>query len=881
PQCVRLWILAAVAGVVPTSLVSWGPWVLLGQPSVSCPSPYYSGTERIRVWPSTLAIECGADGGTWKLKVRAFDSSWLPLPGDAECWPGEVTVDGEPVAVVGREGVPSLKLSPGVHAVAGSFSWREAPEKLGVPPSIGIVTLVNEGRAVAIPDRDTAGRLWLRRSPSAQQERDAMSLTLARVLEDGSPIWLRSEIELNVSGRSREEDLGCILPDGWELSHVDGPIPVAIDDAGRLRAQVRAGSWRITIDAFRTTDLDRLSYPDGSTPAAAVELVALRQRNDGRAVEFANATPIDASLTTFPERWRGLPVFRWKTDESLEWLVKAKASDVRQPDRFRFDRRLWLDDDGRGVTYEDTISGECRSLSRLDSVPDHELGVVRIDGERQLITRSPDDGASGVELRTPRPAIQAIGRTRRAEQLAAVGWRADAESLSIGIDLPPGWRTLAVFGADRVEGDWLTAWTLLDLFLLLVFALAVEPIYGLTTAVLAFIAFALSYHEPGAPRFTWLFLLVPLALLRVVSSSKGRRWLEALHLVALGLLLLHLIPFVAREIQTTLYPQLEEPGIHYRPRTLVDLFEPPSVTPRMQGPAAFDSFGRGSLAAPSSATKRMEMEKAAMQQTQAANMQYAPGTSTQTGIARPEWDGTRVVCAWDGPVAAGQTLRPVLIPASIHRLLAVARVALLLGLLARLVRNRRRSPPGPPALPAFASAGVAVLMVFGSPIVADAQSFPDAALLDALKQRLLAPSDAFPRAAEIPDATLTIEGNRLRIEASIHAAVDCAVPVPGRLPAWSPVGLRLDDADATICRRQDGHLWIWVPGGVHSLVTEGLLPDVSEWVWSFHLAQRRVRVVADDWTVTGVDGEGRPQGEVVLTRRQAEGRGVSGYDQRF
>ncbi|MFM8578057.1 MAG: hypothetical protein ACKOCN_04550, partial [Planctomycetaceae bacterium] len=50
PPCGRLWIKADDAAVVPPSLESWRPWVLHGQPSVSCPSPYDSGTERIRVW---------------------------------------------------------------------------------------------------------------------------------------------------------------------------------------------------------------------------------------------------------------------------------------------------------------------------------------------------------------------------------------------------------------------------------------------------------------------------------------------------------------------------------------------------------------------------------------------------------------------------------------------------------------------------------------------------------------------------------------------------------------------------------------------------------------------------------------------------------------
>ena len=97
--------------------------------------------------------------------------------------------------------------------------------------------------------------------------------------------------------------------------------------------------------------------------------------------------------------------------------------------------------------------------------------------------------------------LVATGRMARAGAFSAVGWRSDAEGLQVSLNLPPGWRLFALFGADWVRGDWLTAWTLLDLFLLLLFTLAVSRLWGLGAGVLAFFAFTLSYHEPGAPRF--------------------------------------------------------------------------------------------------------------------------------------------------------------------------------------------------------------------------------------------------------------------------------------------------------------------------------------------------------------------------------------------
>ena len=876
---------AESAAAVPAPLEPWRGWVLHDVADVGCPSPYDDGSARLPLWPSAIAVSANADGGSWDLGVRAFAETWLPLPGDADTWPEDVLVDGTAVPVVAREGLPAIRLEPGVHRVSGRFVWPTPPERIGVPPTIGLVSLMRDGQEVRIPDRDAAGVLWLRRARAVEEQQDQISGQVYRVLEDGRPLWLRTELELTVSGKSREEDLGCILPAGWQLATVKGPLPIAIDANGRLRVQVRAGTWRIQFDAFRTEDTRELAYAPGTTPAVAAELIALRSRPELRATEFEGAPPVDVNLTTFPEPWRSLPVFRWETATPLRWIVKASGGGLRQPDRFQFARQLWLDDDGRGITAEDTITGECRTISRLDAAEGHRLEVVRIDGERQLITRSPETAAAGVELRSPRPTIQAIGRTERTAAISATGWQADAERLSVTFSLPPGWRMLALFGADRVAGDWLTAWTLLDLFLLLVFTMGVFRMQGLPAAALACLAFGLAYHETGSPRFTWLFLLAPVALLRVTRSERAGWWAGAWKFVALGLLLLHLVPFVAGELQSAVFPQLESAGMHYRQRGLMDIL---GVGLR-RGSPRFDL--PGSVPATSFVVEEGRAKGRYQQagesvmagvQLQTSNMQFAPGTCTQTGIARPAWDGNRVVCQWDGPVGSGQTLRPILIPAWINRILAVIRVGLLVLLLRSLVRSpqvssrRSRQPPPTP----LAATVVALGCIAGSVQPAAAQNFPSPELLDTLRGRLLETADAFPRAAEIPTAALAIEAGRVRLEAEVHAAVACGVPLPGRLPAWSPLTVRVDGEAAPVCRRADGYLWVWLEQGVHRVVVEGILPDAAEWVWNAQLMPRRMTLAADEWSVRGLAADGRPDGPLFFTRREAAEAGEAVYDQR-
>jgi hypothetical protein len=871
---------------LPPALERWQEWVLHGVADVGCPSPYDDAKTRLPLWPATLSLAVDGQGGSFELVVRAFAPAWLPLPGDADTWPEQVELDEEKVPVVARDGLPSVRLAAGSHRVRGRFSWQGPPERIAIPSSIGILALVRDGQEVQLPDRDSKGVLWLRRARTLEAEQDQISAQVYRVLEDGLPLWLRTEVELTISGRSREEDLGCILPTGWLLSYVEGPIPVAVDAEGRLKAQVRAGTWRIRVDAFRTTDTRELASGEGRTPTVANELVALRARPEFRSTEFEGAVPVDVNLTTFPEAWRSLPVFRWETSAPLRWIVKDTGGGLRQPDQFEFSRHLWLDDDGRGITSEDRITGRCREISRLDAAAGHQLEVVRVDGERQLITRNPANGAAGIEVRAARPKVEAIGRTERTATLSATGWQSDADRLNVTFALPPGWRMLALFGADRVDGDWLTAWTLLDVFLLLVFTVGVFRMRGLVAAAVAFLAFGLAYHEAGSPRLTWLFLLAPVALLQATRSPRARWWLGAWRLLAAGFLLLHLVPFIAAELQESLYPQLEPGGIHYRPRGLESFLGFDRIQSRRQSGADMSFLPESSV---TDARVSDALDKGLAHQGQLVvnglqltrdNMLFAPGTRTQTGIAKPAWNGNQVVCRWDGPVSGEQTLRPVLLPAWLHRMLAVVRVGLLVLLLRELLRPAAGSPrpPEPPAVP-VAALLVGLGLWAGAP-AAMAQDFPPPELLEELRGRLLEPAPAFPDAAEIPQATLEIDADRLRLQAEVHVAAAAAVPVPGRLPTWSPLTVTVDGQPATACRREDGYLWVWLPTGVHQLAVEGLLPQASEWVWTSQLMPRRITVNAPEWNVRGLRRDGRPEGPLFFTRRETAAAGTAAYDQR-
>ena len=117
------------------------------------------------------------------------------------------------------------------------------------------------------------------------------------------------------------------------------------------------------------------------------------------------------------------------------------------------------------------------------------LGRVAIDDADQVITRRDASAPPGFEIRQGQADIQADSRLPgRPGRMPALGWSADFAEASGRVYLPPGWRLLHATGVDDVDTTWVSAWTLLDIFLVLIVTLAAARLWGRRFGLLAVVA---------------------------------------------------------------------------------------------------------------------------------------------------------------------------------------------------------------------------------------------------------------------------------------------------------------------------------------------------------------------------------------------------------
>lgn len=877
---------------IPEPLKPWVDWVRRAFPERDCPPAYDAAETRLCLWPSRLQFDATPTGAAFSLEVSAFAPVWLGLPGGRAAWPLEVSFEGRPVPVVERDGRPAIHLDPGAGTVKGRFQWAELPQQIKVPPEIGLLALSIGGQAQPAPSWEKDGTLWLQRRASTEPvDEDFLSLTVHSLLEDGIPLWFETRIDLIVAGKSREAVLGTALPEGWQLASIDSPLPVAIDEEGKLKVQLRAGRWNVGLRAFRSGAAEAIGFAAGASPLAPDQVVAFQGNPAFRQAEVTGMPQVDVAQTQVPDAWRSLPVYRWDTAASFRLEERVRGPGERGKSPLAIDRSLWLDDDGRALTFQDRLSGPLHEIRRLDAARGHALGSVTAGGVPQLITHNPRGGSPGFEVRSPLLDATATGRIDLGASLPATGWQTGADRLQATLHLPPGYRLFALFGADFTDGDWLTAWSLLDIFLLLLFTLAVHRLRGWRAAALACLAFGLAYHEPGAPRVTWLLLLVPVALAGALPPGRWRNLAVGAKWSAAILLLLVLAPFAARQIQAALFPQLES-------TRSADHWFDDGLSPRAAASQRSAYEQVADTVAEAVTTRASTPEARKPRKASEDNLKSDPKAIIQTGPGVPAWTWRRVGFGWDGPVAETQEIRPVLIPPFLTRPLGVARVLCLVALAAVLLGRRRSgrggagdpsgadraSPSAPPASPAASpAASAAALLAVGAamlalPAPARAQ-FPDQELLKELGQRLQEAGDAFPGAADLASAALRVEGGGFTLDLEYHAAARTAAPVPVPSGVLVPAGAAFaDGAKATVLRRE-GQLWVLLPGeGIHRLTLEGRVAEVTDWEWGFSLKPRRIAVSATGWTVSGLRPDGTSEDQVLFSRADRPAAAAASYD---
>ena len=861
---------------IPKDLEDWRDWVLHGEEHRGCPFLYDSTATRrddfICAWPGQLDLSVSADGGrfhqTWTVHAK---EQWIPLPGDGDIWPGAVaTADGD-VAVVLRNGVPAVLLSPGRYDVRGSFAWDERPATLAVPRESGLLELTVDGQRIVLPRRSDQG-VWLGQGEQVEEALDALETNVYRRLEDNVPTRLLTVFEIHVAGTVREARIGPALPEGFVPISLASELPTQLSPDGDLRVQVRPGTWLITLAARSSGVVESVTLPQGMNNLPDQEVWAYQANPQLRATLPQGPRTVDPMRVG--SRWPELPTFLVEPGESLT-VVEHSRGLANADNVLHLTRGLWLDFDGSGFAFADVITGEMLDGWRLDMATPYVLQNATERGDVLLVTRN--DALAGVEVRNADIAVAAQGRIEVRGEIPVAGWDADLDTLAATLNIPPGRKLLTTVGVDHAPSSWTGRWKLLDFFLLLIIAGAASRLFGRWAGVAALVAMTLSFHEPAAPLWTWLNLLAAVALVRVAPDGRLQRVAKSYRFASFAVLLLFLVPFLLGQIRVAVFPQLETHAHRQGHAETWGLFE--MLAGKTQ-PSAVSAMDAREVAPSAVETGDVIFDRTYQVGVSARALpRYDENALLQTGPGRPDWEWTSYSLVWDGPVDTERTMRLVIMPewlVGTLRFLAVGALGLFAALFAYdTFGGRWKWPSNIPLRLTGASAAVGVIgvaLAVGERAWADP---PPAEVLDELKQRLLAPPSCAPRCAEIVQADVVVGDDEMAIRLLVDAVEDVAVPMPGTAQGWRPERIAAGPADMAAHRSSDGVLRVHLEAGRHELTLQGPLPPSDTVEIPFAAPPRSIAARSDHWFISGIQNGSLAAGALNLTRlRQATDEGA-------
>jgi len=879
---------------IPKSLEEWKPWVLEKHPELNCPFIFNNGNRSCE-WYSSLNIDVNDKGAKFTQRMEIYKSNWISLPGNNGLWPHTITDNQTTLATRDHNGIPEIYLTPGVHQINGNLSWTEMPRTITIPKQTGLVQLTLNGKSVSNPAIESGDQLWLANNQpkNAAAHQDALNLRVFRKIEDTIPLRMTTQMQLAVSGKEREIQLGQLLLDGFVVMEFDSNLPAHIEKDGSLRIQLKPGNWKITVTSQSVTNNKNFSYKATNELWPQEEIWVFEAQRQLRSVQISGAQSVDPQQTQLPDDWKNLPAYLVtpETHLTLEELYRGENKDIAN--ELKLQRSAWLSFDGTRFIFNDQLNGEIYN-SRIETVKPVELTSATIDDEAQVITQLDKNGNAGVEIRSRDLSLQAVSKLDRSLTIPVTGWNQDINEAQTRLYLQPGWSLLTATGTSSEYGSWFSTWTLWDMFAVLIIVVAFARITSIPISLLAGLGLLVTYQRLGAPIFIWLNLIAVIALASLVTG-KFKSWVLRYGYLSFLSLAIITLPFIVREARIMINPSLENENFWVVSTSIISSSDKKKV---MYVPAP------APVAAPAPVSNaeeivvtgvRSSLQKSADIKREAAGVvdavsaddigkfpdnnvaeslqrvsgvpierkfqkKYDPSLQTQTGIAVPTHNHKVINLYWDGPIKQDETTKLFLISPIINKLGNL--LAILLPLFMALVLLRKFLAITAVKLPVvkfpgsqyvgFASALILASSCLFSPEKARADVTIDPSLLKELEARLTETPKCLPSCAAIERVNIKIAQDQLTLELVVNANDLIALPLPADRQQWWPSQVTVDDKPAAVVQTTGQGLLVNLPKGQHTLRINANAQGHDTLNLQFPLPLHNLTSSVNGWEISGL-----------------------------
>lgn len=889
--CVLLFssLLTAEPNIVaaPAALQKWHAWVLSQNPDLKCSASAQLPSRNCQ-WHSPLSVQVIDKKISFSQRVLIESSSWVGLPGSVKAWPDKVAVNQLDIAVMRRNNRPAVFLTPGDYLLTGHISLSSVPSSLLLPSTATFVDLVVNGKEIFQPRVDNNALLLNRAQPKVAKASDSVSVQVYRLIRDGYPLQLETQIDINVAGQRRIQSIGRVLPEGFELSHVQSKLPLRVSDNGDIQIQLDAGRHRVFIKA-RHSGAEQYFQMQARADWPQQELWSFIPDRRYRIVDV-QGSPIDATQTGMPAQWKQYSSFLVTAKKGLKLIEKSRGDS--QPDQHQLflKRNLWLNFSGDKFTTQEQLYGSIGYLDRISTEQDYQAGRVSINRQPTLITTVDDD--QGVEVLPGAIDILSVGQISE-PNFVINPWSSPLNEAKLTVHLPPGFKVFSVQGADSVSNDYLSSWRLWDIFIVILFVVILFKQYGIVAGV-AGLAYSLIVHNiADAPHVIVLLIVLGLHFItRLLGEHSVKKYALKVYQLALLMVVVSFLPFAVEQARLSIYPQLEK---DYQMRSsTVALDRAPQSS--MQ-----DDIQEMQMSAMSAMQKTPKLSAdmsrnsnvAAVKQPRKYINDYQENEIVQTGPGLPNWRWNTVNINLTGPIAVGQRVDLLIITPWMSRLQNLLSI-LLFVLLAylfmrkqsffntdkgqRLEQTTLKGGTGQQgkvtARYLISMLSFAVTLLFTASLLlvpsVSANSFPSESLLLQYYERLNAPAICQPHCVAINTLDISANDQSIELEMTVVALANVPLALPIDYRKLRSVQLTVDGQETQRLLKFKNTAYVLLERGEHTLQIKLNSTDLSLLDLQFKEVPQITRVSLDGWKVSGIDKRSIRNARIQLRKHKEQ-----------
>lgn len=520
---------------IPQDLKKWIPWVNKNNFTQNC-------VESVCVFIPQLTIQKNSQKTNYTFLFNGTSlaqSAWVSLPYSDTIWPLSVRVNGQKALLVNHEGKPFIQVPQKDFKIEVDYTNTIFDKNSSFELPFNIVSFSNQtGQNISLKDTT----LSLSDIAKTDEQNSFQEIKVFRKFTDNIPYQLDTNLQINFSGKTKEIDLGAVLPSHFKLTQINSDLKVIFKD-NHYFATLVPGTHFINFKSFANKEISSFSVKDLVLNIDS-EIWSVQNNNNIRNIDIKSATVVDPKQVSVPQEWVSLPSYMVSdkldiisSQQGLSFNTDLKLN-AQRTTIFGFNDTVYSLD-RVSLTNQNSKELKFNSGVSLQSISLSQPKMILKEKDQNYILLNAADNTGTIQFDTPKGNDIV---SQLADSYYVDSWNAGFIPRTDLI-----WAT----NAKVTSSDfWFNAWNLYSLFSLSVLIIALYKLVGKEAAVFALFSLVSFYYNNSVFWIFWILLVISYAFNKYLPEKyiNFKRNTNNISLIGTFLVVLFSLEFVFNEI---------------------------------------------------------------------------------------------------------------------------------------------------------------------------------------------------------------------------------------------------------------------------------------------------------------------------------------------